>query len=408
MSFNNLLNTNPNTGHTIVEDIYFQKQLEHKEVFFNPATDWTKSLDGQLLRPRTIYWGSDNGLPTWEYAVFDVNRYQNAKKAYKNGSLNKDQATFRPWLDSKLEDAAARFAMVQKYGRAAAKEFLSGAGGVMTSGDNPAIALTQMLGETMGMDNPQFVLEQAVRTIATPNLTLTVPQFKGFEVSTNVGEGVETLVRKGEYITNQYFLTKDVAHIQATDEARLVGSPSIWNDHVQHAVYKLGKAKNQKIAAEIEAQPNDITGNDWYASTGGVSTTDPVREIGKAISVIRTNGGNPDTIVSNGLPNRAFSTNSRIIGTGQAIPNLNYASSVIQGIAGLSGMTWYVDDLKTDTEVAVYDKTAVVLMQGPVKAAQYRIEATGVDAFITRDYNLIKVIDATRVRNIVGVAVTGG
>jgi len=401
MSFNNNLSATQN--YAWVEDYYFQKKLEAKAAYFNPATEYVKSPDGVMLRPQTIYVGEENGRPTWEWPVFDVARWREARSAYKSGRLNLDQAEYRAWLDSKWENAAAERAAIMKYGRQAAREYLQAAGGTITSGDSPAIAVVQLLGETMGRDERRFVLEQAVRRVATPNLTLSVDTWRGFVASANVGENVEAAVRKGEYLRDQYFLTKDVAHIEASDEAQMVSDRNVFNDHVQHAVFDLNRIKNQKIAVELETAPSDITGTDWFAKSAGVSTADPIREITQAGQIIFTNGGDPNTLASGSQAYRAFANNTAVKGTTTGAADSRFGSAIVTNLAGLPQFTWYVDDLKSQDKVTVYDRSAVLLMQGPVKTAQYRIEDRGTDAFITRDYNLIKIIDPTRVRDIVGV-----
>src|SRR6266508_3411119 len=95
---NNTNNINANNEATrralSVEDYYLQKKLETTAAWYNPATEWTRGPEGQLIRPETIYIGEKNMSPTWDEAVFDVKRYKQAKELFRQGKIDEDKLKF--------------------------------------------------------------------------------------------------------------------------------------------------------------------------------------------------------------------------------------------------------------------------------------------------------------------------
>src|SRR5688572_3445013 len=388
------------TSSNFYEDYVFMEKLKTPSVWYNPAEEWTKSAEGTPIRPKTIYIGEHQGKPTWEEPIFDVSRYMEAKNLLKQGKINEDKAQYSHWLSSQWENAAVSYADYLKYGKSYTNSPFRQASGVVTSQDSPTINVVQILGEVMGRTEKNYTMEDAVTRIATPNLNIAVDTWKGFVASADIPEYGDTPVRKGGFTREQYFLKKDAAHILVTDEAQARSDRNVFTIHVNHAVQDLRRLKAQKIAIELETAANESGGADWAAHTAGVSTTDPIRQIATVADIIELNGGTPNTIASHGRAFRDFAGNSRVNGQGQVTPEARFGTTVVGNLPGLPGFTWYVDNLKTAGLVTIYDKSAVLLMQGPVRTAQYRNELKGADGYITRDYNAVKIIDTSRIRDL--------
>jgi hypothetical protein len=386
-----------------IEDYYIQKQLATPSAWWNPA-QVSMRVDDVTLRPDTIYIGEQNGRPTWETPVFDVSRYRTAKQLYREGKIDDDRLTFSPWLSPEWDEAVKIQADIHKYGRQAMNAYRS-ASGVVTSTDSTAINVIQILGEILGRDERVWNMEEAVTRVATPNLSLSVDSWQGFTASADVAEAVEAFPKKGKITRTEYLLKKDVAHIMITDEAQLRADRSIFDIHVNAAVQDMRRLKAAKIAVELESA-TDVAIGDWQPYTAEHSTRDPVDDIGvTADGVIVANNGNFNTIASHPRPFRDFFTNTHIQGTGAAANPTRFTDSQTVGnIPGLPGVTWYVSNLLTNTMVTIYDKRAIMLMQGPVRTAQYRNELRGVDAYVTRDYNITKIVDSTLIRNLTGAS----
>lgn len=408
MSINETVNNNNNNNNRYWKDEYlFTKKLESASAWYNPATTWTRGPDGQHIRPQSIHIGEQSDAPTWEEAVFDVPRYKQAKNLILREGASRtsvDHATYNPWLSPEWEEAVKDHTDILKYGKSYANSPFRQASGVIQSTDTPAINVIQILADLLGEDTRNYVLEQAVTTAATPNLTLSVDQWSGFAASQDVGEGVEALPKKGTFARTDYALKKDVAHVAITDEATMRYERDVFAQHVKHAAQDLRRVKNQKIATELETA-TDIGAGDWLAWTTDHRTRDAARDIYTAAAVIEANGGIPNTVASHSRVFNDFVTNTQLgpVGFGQS-QDQRFGTSVVNNIPSLAGFTWYIDNLKTNTIATVYDKSAVLLMQGPTKAEQYRIPGKGINGYMARDWNSVRIIDVSRVRDITGVS----
>lgn len=399
--YNNFNNNNARINALTVEDYAWRKKLEATAAWWHPTDD-------------VIYVGEQNMKPTWDEAVIDVKRYRENMSLYRQGKISQDRAMYNHWLSSEWENEAqeqferrrarlAAQAAAESTGTALNSPYRSAAGGVVTSTDSPAVNVIQILAEVMGIDKRQYSLEQAVDHVSTPNLVLSIDQWHGFSASSDVGEGVEALVKKGEFTREDYLLKKDVAHIMVTDESIMRNERDVWSTHVNHAVQDMKRLKAQKIAVEMETA-TDVAGADWGARTGGISDDDPIRQLGGLADLIELNGGDPNSIASHPRVFRDFASNTHVTGSTEPVGDLTFGNRIVTNVPGLPGVNWYIDALKTNTLATVYDKSAIKLMQGPVRTAQYRIEGRGLDAYITRDFNLIKIVDSSAIRDLTGVS----
>jgi hypothetical protein len=384
-----------------VEDYYFQRKLDTRSAWYNPATKPVRAGD-VTLEPECIYIGESGGAPTWEEPVFDVGRYRQALALYREGRIDDDRLKYTPWrFDPRWEELVKIETDVYKYGRQAMNQYRSGAG-VVLSTDSTAINVIQILGEVQGTTERQYSMEEAVTRIATPNLSLSIDKWAGFAASSDVGEGVEALVKKGKITRTEYLLKKDVGHIMVTDEAQLRADRDVFTLHVNHAVRDLRRLKATKIATELETA-TPVSGADFGALGTYYSTNDPLDLIGTVGDTIEGNGGTVNTFASHGKALRDFMGNTHVSGVGPNPSPATFGAKTVGNIPGFPGVTWYVDNLLSQTLLSIYDKAGIMLMQGPVRTAQYRIEPRGMDAYITRDYNTCEIVDTDIVRNLTTV-----
>jgi len=400
-------NNNSNNRHW-ADEYFFIKKLETPAAWYNPATKWDKGgPDSVRVQPQTIYLGGEE-QPTWEEPVYDVAKLNRAKEAYRKGSINQDQAQYSPWISTEWEEVAKDWFNIQKYGKPYANSPFRSASGVIQSTDGPAaINVIQVLAEVLGIDNRNLILDQAVTTAATPNIVLSVDQWSGFGASVDVGEGVEPLTKKGAFTRTEYALKKDAIHIGVTDEGQMRFDRDMYAQNIRQGGQALRIAKNQKIATELETATNATgTFGDWLAfSAGGNRTRDAARDIFKGAAEIEANGGIPNTVASHSRVFNDFIANTQLGpgGFGSSVEQ-KFGTNIVTNLPQLSGFTWYIDNFKTATLATVYDKSAVLLMQGPTKVEQYRDSKKGLNGYIARDWNAVKIIDGTRIRNIPGVS----
>ena len=400
MSYTNNSNVDTYRNTLSMEDYFLAEKLKIPAAWYAPNINADRDPNGNIIHPQTIHVGGQ-GKPTWEEPVWHVGRQKEAEEAYRKGSKNLDQAMYSPLCyDSRWEELFKIRADMLKYGKSYIDSPFRQASGVITSGDFPLLNVIQLLSDVLGTDNRTYTLDQAVTHVATPNLIMHVDQWSGLTGSLRVGEGVEPLVKKGAFARTEYMLQKMGIAIASTDEGMMRYDRDVWGQHVTGMNDALRREVNQLIATELETA-TDIAKGDWLAWTTDHRTRDASRDIYDAASVIRANGGNPDTIASHTRVFNDFMTNTG--GPLGASQQQRFMPGVVN-VPLLQNFTWYLDDLKTATLATVYDKSAVQFMEGPTKSEQWRMPGPGINRYQIVQFNQCKIIDATRIRDITAVS----
>lgn len=359
--------------------------------WYNPTKDRVRDKDtGVTLEPQSIYVGEEGGRPTWESEVMHVPTWIGLNDDKKKGLVDEDKAAFGGYTE---EWANIANEALYTYRTA----------GTVTSSDFSAISVVNVLAELLNTDYKQHVLEQAVTVVNTPSLHLDIDTWTKFTAFQDVDEGEIVPTRKGAFSRQTIDLKKDVSHLMFTDEVQMRPyDHNIYQTHIQNAVEDLRRVKAKKIATTLEGA-SDASGADFGAVTGGLSDFNPYDVIGTVIDLIEANDGTVDTFASHDKAFRDFIGNSNVKGQFSAGANQEFGARSVNNVQGFPGISWYVDNVLTNTLLTVYDKKAVILAQGPSRTASYRNEAGGIDAYITRDYNASKVVMSGRIRNLTGV-----
>jgi hypothetical protein len=393
---------------SIKDEIRLHEKKGLKSVWTNPATTWERSDDDQLVRPRTIYAGERSSgtfglVPTWEDPIFDMNASEEGKKQLKSGSTDTAKITVDPYIGAWKNIAHEYADLVESAIKSGSRSALKSAGVGMSDGFS-AIDVINITNKLLGTELRPFGLEEAVTTVAVPNLIVSYDTFTRFTASRNIGEGVPPVLKLGELSREQFELPKDGGAVALTFEAQTRASHDIMRLHIDTLVSDLRRIKAEKIAVEIETAA-DVTGADFEASTGGDSTNKPLEAIGAVADTLWANNATFDTIASHDRVFRAYISNTWTVKYTTTNPQTtSFANNkVISGVPGLPGITWYIDNTLTDSLLTVYDKSAIVKFQGPVRTAVVREEMQDVDAFRIFDFNLPKVLEPAKVRNITGV-----
>lgn len=365
--------------------------------WYNPATSVVKDKDntGIMLEPQTIYVGDVGGRPTWESPVLNVPNYWKAKQLYSDGKASTEE----------FKELTAKAIYPEWEGKFAEafKTMKTRTAGTVTTSDFSAISVVNVLNELLGTQWRVHTLEQAVWSIPTPSLHLDIDSYTRFTAFQDIPEGATTPTSKGAFSRQSIDLTKDVANLAFTDEVQMKGyDHNIYSSHIQNAVNDLKRIKAKKIATALESAA-DVSGGDWGSYSSGYSANDPYDNIGTIVDLIEANDGNADTIATADKGFRDFIGNTRVKGNAGGTPNNQFGPRVIGNIPGLQGFTWYIDQELTATIATVFDKRAIVLAQGPVRTAQYRDEQSGIDGYITRDWNAVKVVQSGLIRNLTGI-----
>jgi len=366
----------------------------------------------KAIRPNTVYLG-EHGVasPSWADPAFDLNEKERVNRQISRiqadgGVITESQMTefdLAPYIGDFWKNAAQNF-YADMEGLSPQKV---AAGGIIQSDENAAVNVINVLQEMIGQDRREYaLLANAARTIATPNLTLSVDTFQGLNAYSNVGEGVEVDQQKGAITRQNFILQKDVGSIGITDEARMTADRPLWEIHMDAVTRAMANIKNVRIQAALESAA--VTGSAssalWTAYTGEHSTVNPVAQIMVIGDTVYGNQGRANTIVSGTAAFSAFLGNTFIQGTQGGTVSREVGPNVITNIPGLPGFTWIVDPLMTPGRITVYDKNSLLLLEGPKRTAQVRKDGAGIDVYFTKDWNNVAILDASHFRNLTAVA----
>jgi hypothetical protein len=397
------MSTTMNNSYITREEFDRRKLLDTPVAWHNPSKK-RERIDGVMVEPDSIYLG---GLdkPTWEYPVLDAAKYKEDINLFRQGKIDLDRLQHSAYYGD-WEDVANEFAERKEIGDRAYNQYRSGNVGIITSHDSPALNTVQILAELQGQDTRNYTLESALTEISTPRLEVSVDSIFGFTATEGIGELMEPDAKKGKWERTKYTLGKDGALIMQSDESQFTNERDVFNIGIQQVNRDLTRILNDRIVAKLESTDvTTIAGADFLAVTSGVRTNDAIAEILKAINVIDDNGGVADTIASDPVVLRAFTSN---VQGGATMLNAPVGMTVVgnnvtTNVPGLNNFTWYTDRKLADTRVTVYDKSALLLMRGPSRTEQFRDSRRGADAYITRTWRGIHIIDTSRIRGITGV-----
>lgn len=372
------------------EEIRAINKGQIKGAWYNRCDSVQKTEDGRVVRPHTIY--VDNSPePKWDAAdaAFDVDQFNAGLKAIKSGSTDIGKVTEDPWIDDWKKLA---------YKRSQIKS-----AGVGTSQDYAAIDIVNLFGDFINTELRAFSLEQAVTSISVPELTIRIDSWSRFTAQEDIAEGQAPILKLGAASRTTYDLVKHGGATGLTFEAMARASHDIYRANVDNLVSDLKRIKSKRTAAELELF-TDVGAGDWAAYTSDHSTRSPFDDFGTITDTITANNGTANTIASHDKVFRDFIGNTHVNGFVGPDHNGTFSSArVINNIPGLPGFTWYIDNEKTSTIATVYDKSAIVGFQGPVRTAAIADQLPDQDIYRIFDFYLPKIIIAGRGRDLTSV-----
>ena len=374
-----------------------------------------KKRGSKNIRPNTVYLGEyGQAAPSWSDPAFDINEKERVERKIARiradgGEITESQMLefdLAPYVTDFWKQAAHNF-WESTDGMSAQKV---AAGGIIQSDENAAVNVINVLQEMIGQDRREYaLLANACRTIATPNLTLSVDSFQGLNAYSNVGEGVEVDQQKGAIARQSFVLQKDVGSIGITDEARMTSERPLWEIHMDAVTRAMANIKNVRIQSALESAA--VTGSAssalwtaYHATSINNSAVNPAAQIRLKADEIYTNQGRANTIVSGIAALDAYLGNTFIQGNQGGTFSRESGPFVMTNIPNLPGMTWIIDPLMTAHRVTIYDKNSLLLLEGPKRTAQVRKDGAGIDVYFTKDWNNVAILDATHFRNITAVS----
>jgi uncharacterized linocin/CFP29 family protein len=271
--------------------------------------------------------------------------------------------------------------------------------------DISTIKAQVVLDEVLGVARPQYNLRKVVRVVRMDALTARIDIATTLTGQEKVPELTEAPVSPQSYTAVNFDLWKNVVHVVVSDEARKKAAHDIFRLQVEDAAKELARMENKQIAAELETA-TAITGSNWGAISGGVSTNNPFTDILNAITQIREKGYEPDFMTISPYAWSKFITNTWVrdlVHSGLAKVTASGGEFTLPGYPMISVV---VDAALTPTLAIIGSSKApaCVLGEGPSEAAHYRNEIAGYDAFIIRQWLMPKLVVADAIRKITGVA----
>lgn len=382
------------------EDFDMLQKRATKDAWYNPATKPMRNENGILVLPETHYLGNGSKEPVWNEPVMNGKIARDAMKAYKSGSTNDSyKISVDPFIGA-WQKVAHEYADLQSQAIKSGSLSSIKSAGIGHTADYSAIDIVNVQQQVVNTELRPFALEMAVKTVAVPNLQIDIDAWTRFTGDRNIGEGVPPVFKLGSAARTNFDLPKHGTAVGLTFEAQARAVHDVYRLNVDNAVSDLKRIKSNLIATELETA-TDVAGADW-----ATDTNNPYDNIGTVSDTIYGNNGTVNAIATHDRVFRDFVSNDNYKGIGERASHEGPFSTarVVDNIRGLEGITWYIDNEKTNTIATVYEKEAVNKFQGPVRTAVWRDEAADVDMFRIFDFMLCEIIIAGRIRDLTGVS----
>lgn len=289
-------------------------------------------------------------------------------------STQVDQLRFNPLTDEFANQAIELYSKIDKLRKQYAQTrdpSLIGAG-TITSADYSALNNVMLDTTMIELIARNFVLLQAVTRKPWSKTTYTFDSITPYRNTYDLGE----------------LDTSDSASVSTTrgsialKKAQGRVSVSIWasmairdhdmaaeNERLVDADFERGFSV--EIATLLATLANTAAAGQYDTVAGGAfhSTNNPALEFETTTGLIRTAGGQADTLVMNSKTYRILIQNTwmRVQGTSivSAVGPLEKTSARVTSHPLLPGYTIYIDELVPNGSIYVYDKSGVIFLEGP-------------------------------------------
>lgn len=320
--------------------------------------------------------------PDYGIRITKPHAFRPAYRQLTGGSSNQtnltatqiDELRFNPFTDEMADQAVQLYSKIDRLRKQYAQTrdpALIGAGTVTTADYSALnnVMIDTTIKELIARD---FVLLQAVTKKAWAKTVYTHDSLTPYRNTYDLGElDVADSTSVG--------LTRGTINLKKA-QGRV--SVSIWagmairdhdmaaeNERLVDADFERGFSV--EVATTLVGATNQAAGGAWDIIAGGAfqSTTNPMGAFLTASSVIRTNGGIANTAAMNSKTYMAMTQNTYMRTSGSSVvgqvPSLDNTSARVTTHPMLPGYTIYIDELLPDGSVIVYDKGAVIFLEGP-------------------------------------------
>jgi hypothetical protein len=164
----------------------------------------------------------------------------------------------------------------------------------------------------------------------------------------------------------------------------------IMDLHMENARSEFERVKAKKVAVQVLRWTGaNTTGGTWFAYESGQdrSAVNPALQFHTAKMAIRAANGRMTRVASNSLVLSAYLGNTHVNGQLNPTDGTDVGAYVVSPVPRQAGLSWYVDEEMPDNKVAMWDDSALIFVQGPVRSSTYRDEHAGGSGLYIRDWN---------------------
>lgn len=356
---------------------YYDYAKKSQEAFYSP------------LRDKIFFGVDENNKPTWATWVKDLKKFDEYQKKAESGDLTaEDKAKYDPYAPE-FRAAAAEFWDLDD--KIKAGEITVKQAGSMTQTDFQGLRMVESLSALVNQERKDYSLQNAVRIWPTEDLILRVPTVTRFTIASNLGEYDLAESMKMAFTSQMIQLKKDVAHLAWSDEFMMAQyDQPIMDLHMDNARSEFERVKAKKVAVQVlRWTGTDAIGGTWFAYESGTdrSAKNPALQFHTAKLAIRAANGRMTRVASNSLVLSAYLGNTHVNGQLQPTEGTDVGAYVINSVPRQAGLTWFVDEEMPDNKVSMWDDSALIFVQGPVRSSTYRDEHAGGSGVYIRDWN---------------------
>jgi len=270
--------------------------------------------------------------------------------------------------------------------------------------DYSTIEAQVVLDEVLCLARPQYRLDQCVRTVAAPSLTLKIDSGTTTSAQTKVKPLEEAIIDTVGFSRTTFDLWKNVAHVVVEDEVGKGASHDVLRINIEDAAGAIASARNTQIATELETATT-AAGVDWgLMTTPPNSDFNPFPSLCGVIKTLEGNGFEPNFMAVDPSAWCEFITNTYVRDLVQAgILTVPTSGTPKVTLPGYPTINVVLDTALTDTVAVVGSTRATVLAEGPTEAAKYRNEPKGYTGYIIRQWLQPEIICTSGIRQLTGV-----
>jgi hypothetical protein len=386
-----------------MDDQLLEERMDKILVKKQAKNRW-KNVKAAYYHPKEnkIYFGEyedEEGriMPSWEQAVYDLNKKRAYEIKAKQGSLNRIEAmAFDPWEKEFRPDAQVFAEYMEKMGdkKMSWKQIITESAGAMVASDFQGLRLVSILGQLVNQQQKKYVLQDAFPTVPTTELMLRIPTVSRFEIAEGLDEFDLVESMKMAFTAQYIQLKKDVAHLAWSDEFMMASfDQPIYALHLQNAQSEFERVKAAKVARQLlllTPLTGANAGADLLAFESGTEHSDYNPILGFASARVSIDAGNGvmTRAAMNTYTYQAYTLNS-YIGNSALSPTAT-SEQINRRIVNLPkapDLTAYLDEVMPNGKIALWDETAGVRVQSIIRSSTYRDEHPGGNGLYIRDWN---------------------